>query len=229
MLYRASTPCAGHAPPRRYTVCRTCFAAQVHCCQTYFAAAGNLTERVHCVLDMLCRASTPCAGHALSRRYTACQICSAAQLQRVPDMLCRAGKRRLAWKTRLKGLYIDYYTGKSKTAAKNHKKFNTSLSDVASMRREMDLRAGASFTRFQTLEVGNKFIFPSVDKDDHVLIYGSCLFPALGFVVERSRETHENAFPVYTSCLTVSGTARAVTLERTKTNERAPNLAPEHN
>ncbi|KAM0004154.1 putative DNA topoisomerase [Helianthus debilis subsp. tardiflorus] len=48
-----------------------------------------------------------------------------------------------------------------KMAAKNLKKFNTSLSDVASMRREMDHRAGASFTRFQTLEVGNKFIFPS--------------------------------------------------------------------
>ncbi|KAJ0461038.1 putative DNA topoisomerase [Helianthus annuus] len=138
-----------------------------------------------------------------------------------------------------------------KMAAKNLKKFNTSLSDVASMRREMDLCAGASFTKFQTLEVGNKFIFPSVDKDDHVLIYGSCLFPALGFVVERSKETreswmvgckynvgnhmisfevpptmlkfdatYEDAFPVYTSCVTVSGTAKAVTLERTETNDR---------
>ncbi|KAJ0804510.1 putative DNA topoisomerase [Helianthus annuus] len=147
-----------------------------------------------------------------------------------------------------------------KMAAKNLKKFNTSLSDAASMRREMDLRAGASFIRFQTLEVRNKFIFPSVDKDYHVLIYGSCLFLALGFVVERSRETHESwmvgckynagnhminfevpptmlkfdatyedAFPVYTSCLTVSGTARAVTLERTETNERAPDPAHEHN
>ncbi|MFS7890199.1 putative DNA topoisomerase [Helianthus anomalus] len=144
-------------------------------------------------------------------------------------------------------------------AAKNLKKFNTSLSDVTSMRREMDLRAGASFTRFQTLEVGNRCIFPSVDKDDHVLIYGSCLFPTLGFVVERSRETreswmvgwlynpgnhmisfevppamlkfdatYEDVFPAYTSCLTVSGTARAVTLERTKTNERAPDPAPKH-
>ncbi|KAJ0682211.1 putative DNA topoisomerase [Helianthus annuus] len=123
-----------------------------------------------------------------------------------------------------------------------------------------DLRAGASFTKFQTLEVGNKFIFPSMDKNDHVLIYGSCLFPTLGFVVERSKETreswmvgckynvgnhmisfevpptmlkfdatYEDAFPVYTSCLTVSGTARAVTLERTETNERAPDPAPEHN
>ncbi|KAJ0785506.1 putative DNA topoisomerase [Helianthus annuus] len=107
------------------------------------------------------------------------------------------------------------------------------------------------------MEVGNKFIFPSVDKDDHVLIYGSCLFSALGFVVERSRETHESwmvgcmynvgnhmisfevpptmlkfdatyedAFPVYTSCLTVSGTARAVTLEEPKRMKELQTLPP---
>ncbi|ETN36211.1 uncharacterized protein HMPREF1541_08488 [Cyphellophora europaea CBS 101466] len=46
---------------------------------------------------------------------------------------------------------------------------------------ELDLRIGAAFTRFQTLQLQNV-----TDKlADQIISYGSCQFPTLGFVVER--------------------------------------------
>ncbi|KAJ3081708.1 DNA topoisomerase, partial [Physocladia obscura] len=48
-------------------------------------------------------------------------------------------------------------------------------------RSELDLRIGASFTRFQTLQLRPQF----QDLDKMILSYGSCQFPTLGFIVEQ--------------------------------------------
>ena len=49
-------------------------------------------------------------------------------------------------------------------------------------RSELDLRIGAVFTRFQTLQLKHKF---DELQDTKVISYGSCQFPTLGFVVDR--------------------------------------------
>ncbi|XP_048465675.1 DNA topoisomerase 3-alpha [Rhincodon typus] len=56
------------------------------------------------------------------------------------------------------------------------------ISDAVDVRQELDLRIGASFTRFQTLRLQK--IFPNV-LSNQLISYGSCQFPTLGFVVER--------------------------------------------
>ncbi|KAJ0623439.1 putative DNA topoisomerase [Helianthus annuus] len=51
---------------------------------------------------------------------------------------------------------------------------------------EIDLRIGASFTRFQTMLLKDAFDFNfSTDGRNLILSYGPCQFPTLGFVVER--------------------------------------------
>ncbi|KAG0313479.1 DNA topoisomerase [Dissophora globulifera] len=54
--------------------------------------------------------------------------------------------------------------------------------DAVDARIELDLRIGASFTRFQTLSFQNRF--PGVEG---VISYGPCQFPTLGFVVDQYR------------------------------------------
>ncbi|KAJ8251809.1 hypothetical protein GJAV_G00225660 [Gymnothorax javanicus] len=56
------------------------------------------------------------------------------------------------------------------------------ISDAVDVRQELDLRIGASFTRFQTLRLQK--IFPD-SLSNQLISYGSCQFPTLGFVVER--------------------------------------------
>jgi DNA topoisomerase-3 len=55
------------------------------------------------------------------------------------------------------------------------------LSDAVEARQELDLRIGASFTRFQTLLLQKGYSIKGV------VSYGPCQFPTLGFVVERHR------------------------------------------
>uniref|UniRef100_A0A8C5EA37 DNA topoisomerase n=1 Tax=Gouania willdenowi TaxID=441366 RepID=A0A8C5EA37_GOUWI len=59
---------------------------------------------------------------------------------------------------------------------------NVNISDAVDVRQELDLRIGASFTRFQTLRLQK--IFPQ-SLANQLISYGSCQFPTLGFVVER--------------------------------------------
>ncbi|KAF9599783.1 hypothetical protein IFM89_001729 [Coptis chinensis] len=54
--------------------------------------------------------------------------------------------------------------------------------DAVDFRQEIDLRIGASFTRFQTMLLKDKFVF---EDEVRVLSYGPCQFPTLGFIVER--------------------------------------------
>ncbi|KAJ3236005.1 DNA topoisomerase [Chytriomyces hyalinus] len=46
---------------------------------------------------------------------------------------------------------------------------------------ELDLRIGAAFTRFQTLQLRNSF----QQLDSMIISYGSCQFPTLGFIVDQ--------------------------------------------
>jgi len=65
-------------------------------------------------------------------------------------------------------------------ACQNLREPDKSLADAVNMRQELDLRIGASFTRFQTIMV--QTLFP---QKYGVISYGPCQFPTLGFIVER--------------------------------------------
>ncbi|KAJ4839793.1 DNA topoisomerase 3-alpha, partial [Turnera subulata] len=63
---------------------------------------------------------------------------------------------------------------------------NQWFADAVDARQEIDLRIGASFTRFQTMLLRDRFLIDSAqDERNLVLSYGPCQFPTLGFVVER--------------------------------------------
>jgi len=57
------------------------------------------------------------------------------------------------------------------------------LVNAVAARIELDLRLGAAFTRFQTLQL-QAMAIPHIH-DKMVVSYGSCQFPTLGFVVDR--------------------------------------------
>ncbi|KAG0353951.1 DNA topoisomerase [Gamsiella multidivaricata] len=62
--------------------------------------------------------------------------------------------------------------------------------DAVDARIELDLRIGASFTRFQTLTLQGRF----PELAEGVISYGPCQFPTLGFVVDQYRRV-ENFIP----------------------------------
>ncbi|CAL9188554.1 DNA topoisomerase 3-alpha-like isoform X2 [Musa acuminata AAA Group] len=71
---------------------------------------------------------------------------------------------------------------------------NKLFSDAVDARQEIDLRIGASFTRFQTMLLKDLFVLDfASDNRSLVLSYGPCQFPTLGFIVERYWEiqSHE--------------------------------------
>ncbi|XP_042412626.1 DNA topoisomerase 3-alpha-like [Zingiber officinale] len=71
---------------------------------------------------------------------------------------------------------------------------NKLFSDAVDARQEIDLRIGASFTRFQTMLIKDSFVLDFAgDGRNLVLSYGPCQFPTLGFIVERYWEiqSHE--------------------------------------
>ncbi|XP_010674423.2 DNA topoisomerase 3-alpha isoform X1 [Beta vulgaris subsp. vulgaris] len=71
-------------------------------------------------------------------------------------------------------------------AVQNLDRPNQSFADAVDARQEIDLRIGASFTRFQTMLLKDAFNFNfATDDRSLVLSYGPCQFPTLGFVVER--------------------------------------------
>ena len=58
--------------------------------------------------------------------------------------------------------------------------------EAVEVRRELDLRIGAAFTRFQTLNL--KRTVDALRNRDGVISYGSCQTPTLGFIVDRYLE-----------------------------------------
>ncbi|OAF69531.1 hypothetical protein A3Q56_02637 [Intoshia linei] len=61
------------------------------------------------------------------------------------------------------------------------------LNKAVDVRKELDLRIGAAFTRFQTMRLRN--LFPNILNE--TMSYGSCQFPTVGFVVERFKQNQE--------------------------------------
>ncbi|KAJ8634027.1 hypothetical protein MRB53_027363 [Persea americana] len=79
-------------------------------------------------------------------------------------------------------------------AVQNLVRPNQLFADAVDARQEIDLRIGASFTRFQTMLLKDAFVLDFAgDEKNLVLSYGPCQFPTLGFVVERFWEiqSHE--------------------------------------
>ncbi|KAK9462745.1 DNA topoisomerase [Lipomyces oligophaga] len=68
-----------------------------------------------------------------------------------------------------------------RNAANSLRELDRRLSDAVEARIEIDLRLGAAFTRYQTLNLGA--LVDPVSRP--VISYGSCQFPTLGFIVDR--------------------------------------------
>ncbi|KAF4360659.1 hypothetical protein F8388_011294 [Cannabis sativa] len=78
-------------------------------------------------------------------------------------------------------------------AAQNLVPPNKFFADAVDARQEIDLRIGASFTRFQTMLLRDAFVIDAGnDERNLVLSYGPCQFPTLGFVVERYWEVQSH-------------------------------------
>jgi len=60
------------------------------------------------------------------------------------------------------------------------------LADAVRVRQEVDLRIGASFTRFQTL-----LLRDALSGKQGVISYGPCQFPTLGFIVDRHQKIRD--------------------------------------
>ena len=70
---------------------------------------------------------------------------------------------------------------------------NQNEAHAVDARQEIDLRSGASFTRFLTLSLQKKFDWTSnlgPTKENPVISYGPCQFPTLGFIVKRQWEIY---------------------------------------
>ncbi|KAM7273036.1 hypothetical protein ACFE04_027700 [Oxalis oulophora] len=97
--------------------------------------------------------------------------------------VCKAVNRNLTMRRARFSALIDR---EIHHAAQNLVDPNQWFSDAVDARQEIDLRIGASFTRFQTMLLRDKFsLDPVTDDKSLVLSYGPCQFPTLGFVVER--------------------------------------------
>ncbi|XP_029432031.1 DNA topoisomerase 3-alpha [Rhinatrema bivittatum] len=93
--------------------------------------------------------------------------------------VCRAVKQNLQV---FRARFSEITPNAIRMACENLSVLDQNISDAVDVRQELDLRIGASFTRFQTMRLQK--IFPDV-LAQQLISYGSCQFPTLGFVVER--------------------------------------------
>ncbi|XP_074594004.1 topoisomerase 3-alpha [Brevipalpus obovatus] len=84
----------------------------------------------------------------------------------------------------LRARFSEITFGAINNAINNLVEPNEQASNAVWVRRELDLRIGAAFTRFQTLLLQKL----AKDLESQVISYGPCQFPTLGFVVERYRQ-----------------------------------------
>ncbi|KAL1674943.1 DNA topoisomerase [Schizophyllum commune] len=71
-------------------------------------------------------------------------------------------------------------------AAQNPQELDQRQVDAVAARTVLDLKIGAAFTRMQTM--GLQAHIPVIGDKSHVISYGSCQFPTLGFVVNRFKQ-----------------------------------------
>ena len=99
--------------------------------------------------------------------------------------VCRAKKASL-------DLYRAVFSSVDKqsicTAWRSLKRPDKRKADAVAARSELDLRAGAAFTRFQTFRIDGRY----EDVTTKVVSYGPCQFPTLGFIVQRQQEIEKH-------------------------------------
>ncbi|KAK9110282.1 hypothetical protein Sjap_018342 [Stephania japonica] len=100
----------------------------------------------------------------------------------VVEVCCAVNPRLVVWRARFSALIErDIHE-----AAQGLVRPNKLFADAVDARQEIDLRIGASFTRFQTMLLKDAFVIDFAGDDRNlVLSYGPCQFPTLGFIVER--------------------------------------------
>ncbi|XP_021855036.1 DNA topoisomerase 3-alpha isoform X2 [Spinacia oleracea] len=100
----------------------------------------------------------------------------------VIEVCTEANRNMNTWRARFSAL-IDRDIHE---AVQNLDRPNQSFSEAVDARQEIDLRIGASFTRFQTMLLKDAFHFDFATEDRNLILsYGPCQFPTLGFIVER--------------------------------------------
>jgi len=65
------------------------------------------------------------------------------------------------------------------------------LAEAVRVRQEIDLRIGASFTRFQTLTFRDILLGFGQVQPTQIISYGPCQFPTLGFIVDRYKQLRD--------------------------------------
>ena len=99
--------------------------------------------------------------------------------------VCRSIKPNLQVK---RAKFSEMTPAAIKRAIENLEEPNEYLSEAVECRRELDLRIGAAFTRFQTLRLQKTY----PNELSHLVVsFGPCQFPTLGFVVDRWRDRNE--------------------------------------
>ncbi|KAF8089502.1 hypothetical protein N665_0503s0003 [Sinapis alba] len=98
--------------------------------------------------------------------------------------VCRAVKQNLFIRRAHFSALIDREIHE---AVQNLREPNQLFAQAVDARQEIDLRIGASFTRFQTMLLKDRFSIDSTGDEERsrVISYGPCQFPTLGFIVER--------------------------------------------
>ncbi|XP_028549631.1 DNA topoisomerase 3-alpha isoform X2 [Dendrobium catenatum] len=100
----------------------------------------------------------------------------------VVDVCTSANSHLNIWRARFSAL-IDREIHAS---VQNLVRPNKLFADAVDARQEIDLRIGASFTRFQTMLLRDAFVLDFAGDDRSIVLsYGPCQFPTLGFIVER--------------------------------------------
>uniref|UniRef100_A0A0E0K969 DNA topoisomerase n=1 Tax=Oryza punctata TaxID=4537 RepID=A0A0E0K969_ORYPU len=100
----------------------------------------------------------------------------------VIDICAGANSRLNIWRARFSAL-IDREIHE---AVQHLDRPNKLFADAVDARQEIDLRIGASFTRFQTMLLKDAFVLDDTGDDRNIVLsYGPCQFPTLGFIVER--------------------------------------------
>lgn len=91
--------------------------------------------------------------------------------------------RNLTLDNTLRAVFSHTQTNHIINAARNPVKLHRGSIDAVDIRRELDLRTGACFTRFLTTLY--RGVLNQQQQSDLIVSYGGCQFPTLGFVVDR--------------------------------------------